>query len=77
LVDVAKGALKEKLIRVVVATWKNLIEKAIKPNLAAFLVSKVLNVCETLAGRKYTDSDILEDITFIKTELSISFQNLR
>ncbi|KAI8637446.1 armadillo-type protein [Parasitella parasitica] len=76
LVEIAKSAVKEKVIRVSVATLKNLVEKAPSQNLAAMLVAKLLPFTENLSARKWSDADILEDIDYIKERLQEDFQSL-
>ncbi|KAI9264760.1 armadillo-type protein [Sporodiniella umbellata] len=76
LVEISKSALKEKVIRVSVATLRNLVEKAPSQNLAAMLVAKLLPFTENLSGRKWSDTDIVEDIDFIKERLQEDFQSL-
>ncbi|KAF1796618.1 armadillo-type protein [Mucor lusitanicus] len=76
LVEIAKSAVKEKVIRVSVATLKNLVEKAPAQNLAAMLVAKLLPFTENLSSRKWSDADILEDIDYIKERLQEDFQSL-
>ncbi|KAI8393735.1 armadillo-type protein [Radiomyces spectabilis] len=76
LVDIAKHAVKEKVIRVVVAIFKNLIERAPRANLSAMLVVKVLPFAEHLSTRKWSDQEIVEDIEFVKTQLQENFQSL-
>ncbi|KAI8368483.1 ATPase V1 complex subunit H [Blakeslea trispora] len=76
LVDIAKSAVKEKVIRVSIATLRNLVEKAPTQNLAAMLVVKLLPFSENLSTRKWSDTDILEDINFIKERLQENFQSL-
>ncbi|RUS22841.1 hypothetical protein BC937DRAFT_86425 [Endogone sp. FLAS-F59071] len=76
LIETAKAAIKEKVIRVVIATFRNLVEKAPEANLAAMLVAKLLPFCENLATRKWTDSEILEDVVYLRQELQDNFQSL-
>ncbi|ORX51659.1 ATPase, V1 complex, subunit H [Hesseltinella vesiculosa] len=76
LVDLAKSAVKEKVIRVAMATLRNLVEKAPASNLAAMLVVKLLPFTENLAARKWSDADILEDIEYLKERLTENFQIL-
>ncbi|KAI7889805.1 armadillo-type protein [Mucor mucedo] len=76
LVEVAKSAVKEKVIRVSIATLRNLVAKAPAQNLAAMLVSRLLPFTENLSSRKWSDSDILEDINFVKERLQEDFQSL-
>ncbi|KAL9554891.1 hypothetical protein MBANPS3_002601 [Mucor bainieri] len=76
LVELAKSAVKEKIIRVIIATFRNLIEKAPAENMSAMLVAKLLPLCEHLATRKWTDQEIADDIEFTQTELQQNFQSL-
>ncbi|KAM5539127.1 hypothetical protein V8D89_007350 [Ganoderma adspersum] len=76
LVDVAQGAAKEKVIRVIVATFRNLVSKAPQANLPAMLVAQLLPFAKNLSGRKWTDEDIVEDIQFLRDELSTRFESL-
>ncbi|KAI8378858.1 ATPase V1 complex subunit H [Choanephora cucurbitarum] len=76
LVSLAKFAVKEKVVRVVIATFKNLIEKAPAENIPAMLVAKLLPLCEHLGTRKWNDQEITEDIAFVQEELQKSFQSL-
>ncbi|KAF9532416.1 armadillo-type protein [Crepidotus variabilis] len=77
LMDVAQTAVKEKVIRVVVATFRNLITKAPSANLPAMLVCQLLPFSKNLAARKWSDEDILEDVQYLKEELNTRFQSLR
>ncbi|KZV73360.1 ATPase V1 complex subunit H [Peniophora sp. CONT] len=75
-VDVAKAAVKEKVIRVIIATFRNLVSKAPSANLPAMLVSELLPFLNNLSTRKYTDEDIPEDVTFLRDELKSRFESL-
>ncbi|KAF5330527.1 hypothetical protein D9619_005684 [Psilocybe cf. subviscida] len=76
LVEVAQNAVKEKVIRVIVATFRNLVIKAPTENLPAMLVAQLLPFVKNLVGRKWSDEDILEDVQFLKEELTIRFHTL-
>ncbi|KAF9583980.1 H(+)-transporting V1 sector ATPase subunit H [Lunasporangiospora selenospora] len=76
LIEIAKSAIKEKVIRVTIATFKNLIQKAPEENLAPMAAVKLLTFCENLAQRKWSDGEILEDVNFLKNELESNFQTL-
>ncbi|GAA5852102.1 hypothetical protein JCM8547_000157 [Rhodosporidiobolus lusitaniae] len=76
LLTVAQSALKEKILRVVVATFRNLIVKAPKQNLAPMLIAKVLPFVQTLQGRKFADEEVKEDVDFLVEELKKSFEGL-
>ncbi|KAF9960898.1 H(+)-transporting V1 sector ATPase subunit H [Mortierella alpina] len=76
LVEIAKSAIKEKVIRVIISTLRNLVEKAPEANLAAMAAVKLLNFTENLSTRKWSDVEILEDVNYLKTELEHNFQTL-
>jgi V-type H+-transporting ATPase subunit H len=74
--DLARNAVKEKVIRIVVATFRNLIVKAPSENLSAMLVAKLLPFVKTLATRTWSDEEIKEDVDFLVEELTKSFEGL-
>ncbi|KAF6764976.1 armadillo-type protein [Ephemerocybe angulata] len=76
LIEVAQAAVKEKVVRVIVATLRNLVVKAPSANLPAMLVCHLLPYTKNLAARKWTDEDIVEDIKFLKDELAARFDSL-
>jgi V-type H+-transporting ATPase subunit H len=76
LIDVAQAAVKEKVIRVIVATFRNLVTKAPAANLAAMLVAQLLPFAKNLASRKWSDEDVLEDVQFLQDELKTRFESL-
>ncbi|KAJ3279496.1 H(+)-transporting V1 sector ATPase subunit H [Borealophlyctis nickersoniae] len=76
LIDIAKTAIKEKVVRVIVSTFVNMLKNAPQENMYAMIGNKLLNVCENLSGRKWSDPEIAEDLEFIKEELSKSVANL-
>ncbi|KAF9359453.1 H(+)-transporting V1 sector ATPase subunit H [Mortierella sp. NVP85] len=75
-VDIAKSAIKEKVIRVIIATFRNLVENAPEANLAPMAAVKLLQFCENLSTRKWSDTDLVEDIDYLKTELENNFHTL-
>ncbi|TKY88153.1 hypothetical protein EX895_002863 [Sporisorium graminicola] len=70
LVDVARNAVKEKVTRVTVATFRNLLAKAPDVNAPVMLGSKCLTLAENLLSRKWSDEEIEEDLEYIKAELA-------
>jgi V-type H+-transporting ATPase subunit H len=50
--------------------------KAPDSNLPAMLVVKLLPFVKNLSTRKWSDEDVVEDIQFLKDELSANFQSL-
>jgi V-type H+-transporting ATPase subunit H len=53
-----------------------LVEKAPEANLAAMAAVKLLQFSENLSSRKWSDSEILEDVNFLKAELQENFHTL-
>ncbi|PAV24369.1 ATPase V1 complex subunit H [Pyrrhoderma noxium] len=76
LTDVAQAAVKEKVIRVIVATFRNLVTKAPSQNLPSMLVAQLLPFAKSLCTRKWTDEDIVEDVQFLRDELKANFDSL-
>lgn len=76
LTDVAQEAVKEKVIRVIVSTFRGLVTKAPAANLPAMLVAQLLPFVKNLSTRKWSDEDIVEDIQFLRDELSARFESL-
>ncbi|KAK3815068.1 MAG: ATPase V1 complex subunit H [Benniella sp.] len=76
LVEIAKSSIKEKVIRVIISTLRNLVENAPEANLAAMAAAKLLAFTENLSTRKWSDGDILEDVNYLKAELEENFQTL-
>ncbi|PCH38705.1 ATPase V1 complex subunit H [Wolfiporia cocos MD-104 SS10] len=76
LTSVAQNAAKEKVIRVTVATFRNLVTKAPSANLPAMLVAQLLPFAKNLCARKWTDEDIVEDVQFLRDELNARFESL-
>ncbi|CDU22509.1 related to vacuolar ATP synthase subunit H [Sporisorium scitamineum] len=70
LADVARNAVKEKVTRVTVATFRNLLAKAADVNAPIMLGSKCLTLSENLLSRKWSDEEIEDDLEYIKTELA-------
>jgi len=75
-IRVAQAAAKEKVVRVNIATLRNLVTKAPSANLPAMLVAQLLPFVKNLATRKWSDEDILEDVQFLRDELEARFESL-
>ncbi|KAH7889956.1 ATPase V1 complex subunit H [Phlebopus sp. FC_14] len=76
LISVAQAAAKEKVIRVIIATFRNLVTKAPSANLPAMLVAQLLSFSKNLSTRKWSDEDIREDVQFVRDELERNFESL-
>jgi V-type H+-transporting ATPase subunit H len=76
LKEVTKGAIKEKIIRIIIATFKNMIVNAPAENIIPMLGYKLLPAIEALSVRKWADSEILDDLMFLREELGRHVQSL-
>ncbi|KAJ3011740.1 UNVERIFIED_CONTAM: H(+)-transporting V1 sector ATPase subunit H [Siphonaria sp. JEL0065] len=75
-IDVAKNAIKEKVVRVIFSTIKNMLILAPQENIIPMLGNKLLQLCETLSARKWSDTEITDDLTYIKEELAKNINSL-
>ena len=55
---------------------QNLVSKAPDANLPAMLVTKLLPFVNNLSTRKWSDEDIVEDVQYLKDELTANFKSL-
>lgn len=69
LIEIAKTTGKEKLIRVIVGIFKNLLEKAAEANINVMIGHKLYEFVDALSSRKWNDTEIQEDLEYLKTEL--------
>ncbi|KAG8986902.1 H(+)-transporting V1 sector ATPase subunit H, partial [Tulasnella sp. 427] len=76
LMIIAQNVIKEKVQRVIIATYRNLVTKAPSQNLPSMLVAKLLPFVKNLSTRKWSDEEIVEDIQFLKDELTTNFESL-
>jgi len=76
LMSIAQSVVKEKVQRVIVATYRNLVVRAPSANLPAMLVAKLLPFIKNLSTRKWSDEEIVDDINFLKEELTKNFESL-
>ncbi|KAM0754467.1 ARM repeat-containing protein [Meredithblackwellia eburnea MCA 4105] len=71
-----RASIKEKVTRIIVSVFRNLISKAPSENLPAMLVARLLEVVEGLSGRKWSDEEVREDVEWVRDELKGSFEGL-
>jgi V-type H+-transporting ATPase subunit H len=76
LKDVVKSAIKEKVIRIVISTFKNMIINAPDENIIPMLGYRLLPTIEALSVRKWADTEILDDLMFLREELGRHVQSL-
>lgn len=77
LVEVAKQALKEKVIRMCVAIWRNYLVRLPAIATPVMIGSKVLDFLEQLlAGKRLGDEELQADATWLQEQLTEVFQSL-
>ncbi|XP_034948652.1 V-type proton ATPase subunit H isoform X1 [Chelonus insularis] len=81
LADILSDSVKEKVTRIILAVFRNLIEKVedrqvAKEHCIAMVQCKVLKQLSILSQRKFDDEDITEDIEFLNDQLQASVQDL-
>uniref|UniRef100_A0A4W5JVP7 ATPase H+ transporting V1 subunit H n=2 Tax=Hucho hucho TaxID=62062 RepID=A0A4W5JVP7_9TELE len=82
LSDILQESVKEKVTRIILAAFRNLLEKSAdretrQEYALAMIQCKVLKQLENLDQQKYDDEDITEDIKFLLESLGESVQDLR
>ncbi|XP_066140273.1 V-type proton ATPase subunit H isoform X1 [Euwallacea fornicatus] len=81
LADILSDSVKEKVTRIILAVFRNLIEKpedsqVAKEHCISMVQSKVLKQLQILEQRKFDDEDISADIEFLSEKLHSSVQDL-
>jgi len=81
LADVLSGVSKEKVTRIVLATFRNLIEKPsereiVKQFSLSMIHCKVLKHLELMEGKQYADEDIVADVEFIDEHLRVCLHDV-
>lgn len=77
LIETAKLAVKEKVVRLVVSCLANLLRFSKSHAIPQFVGSKVSLFIETLQTRTYSDQEFVDDIASLSEELKIEIQKLR
>ncbi|KAJ3645021.1 hypothetical protein Zmor_022714 [Zophobas morio] len=81
LADILSDSVKEKVTRIILAVFRNLIEKpedsqVAKEHCIAMVQCKVLKQLNILEQRKFDDEDVAQDIEFLTEKLQNSVQDL-
>jgi V-type H+-transporting ATPase subunit H len=81
LSDILSESVKEKVTRIILATYRNMLEKPTEKelktdNALAMVQCKVLKQLQLMEGRKCDDPDIVEDVQFLNETLQASVQDL-
>ena len=81
LADILSDSVKEKVTRIILAVFRNLIEKpedsqVSKEHCIAMVQCKVLKHLTILEQRKFDDEDVTSDVEFLTEKLQSSVQDL-
>lgn len=76
MLDLARSAMKEKVIRLCVACWANFLIKARRIAIPVMIGAKVLDFVEHQLSRKLADEEMISDLHYIRDELVKAFQSL-
>lgn len=81
LASILNDSAKEKVTRIILAVFRNLIEKPSEPNVAkehciAMVQCKVLKQLSILEQRRFDDEDISGDVEYLSEKLQSSVQDL-
>jgi V-type H+-transporting ATPase subunit H len=76
LLDISKNSVKEKIIRLAVATLVNTANLAPRVSIPALLSHSALALVKTLSERKWADEELIEDLQTLKTKLQDAFDSM-
>ncbi|XP_055296058.1 V-type proton ATPase subunit H isoform X2 [Sitodiplosis mosellana] len=81
LASILNDSAKEKVTRIILAVYRNLIEKPTDPNISkehciAMVQCKVLKQLSILEQRRFDDEDITGDVEYLSEKLHSSVQDL-
>jgi len=81
LADILTESPKEKVIRIILASFRNILEKPddkeiVRESALQMVQCKVLKALELMEGKKYDDAEFQEDVEFLTKQLQISVQDL-
>lgn len=79
--DILSECSKEKVIRIILATFRNLLEKIddreiVRESALQMVQCKTLKTLELMDAKKFDDPDLQEDIEFLSEKLHTSVQDL-
>lgn len=74
--DIAKNSVKEKIIRVAVATLMNTVNLAPHFTISQLLSHSALPLVKTLSERKWADEELIEDLNSLDQTLQQTFDSM-
>jgi V-type H+-transporting ATPase subunit H len=76
LVDVCKAAIKDKIVRICIAIWRNFLALCPKIAVPIMIGAKVHAYLESLNFGKLADEEVHSDVAALREALSLALQNL-
>lgn len=76
LSNIAKSSIKEKVVRLILATFSNLLKYSKKSTLNTFLALPIQPTLTSLSSRRWSDDDLLNDLEQIQQQLTLSFASV-
>lgn len=76
LVEIARVAIKEKIVRVSVATILNFVKLAHSQAVSLLIAERGLPVFTSLGQRKWTDDELRDDLEYLRETLHNAFSNM-
>ncbi|GMT04270.1 hypothetical protein PENTCL1PPCAC_26444, partial [Pristionchus entomophagus] len=79
--DILSESSKEKVVRIILATFRNILEKVddreiVREAALQMVQCKTLKTLELLDSKKYDDPDVEEDSEYLREKLHVSVQDL-
>ncbi|GMT33479.1 hypothetical protein PFISCL1PPCAC_24776, partial [Pristionchus fissidentatus] len=79
--DILSESSKEKVVRIILATFRNILEKVddreiVREAALQMVQCKTLKTLELLDSKKYDDPDVEEDADYLREKLHVSVQDL-
>lgn len=72
----ARRDVKEKITRLVYASFRNLVERAPDSVLPAMLVADLQPLTRNLLKRKWADSEVVDDMQLVADSMQVNFEKL-
>lgn len=76
IIDLAKNALKEKVVRVSVAILANLVRFVPKQSIPILIIEGTLSTIRLLEARKWNDEELQADLEYLKSQLTNAFESM-
>lgn len=76
LLEIARNAVKEKIIRISIATLVNLVKISPRMSIPVLISQSALPFVKTLSDRKWADEELIEDLQTLKDVLQERFQSM-